>query len=37
MLLDPLRQTAAATGAIEQAIQVLRKALRTNGGLHPHR
>jgi acetyl esterase/lipase len=30
MMLNPLRETAAATGAIEQAIQVLRKALNTN-------
>jgi acetyl esterase len=30
MMLNPLRQTAAATGAIEQAIHVLRKALGTN-------
>lgn len=30
MMLNPLRGTAAATGAIEQAIQVLRKALGTN-------
>ena len=30
MMLNPLRPTAAATGAIEQAIQVLRKALGTN-------
>ncbi len=30
LMLNPLCQTAAATGAIEQAIQVLRKALRTN-------
>jgi len=29
MMLNPLRQTAASTGAIEQAIHVLRKALRT--------
>jgi len=27
MMLNPLRHTAAATGAIEQAIHVLRKAL----------
>jgi acetyl esterase/lipase len=31
MMLNPLRQTAASTAAIEQAIHVLRKALRTNG------
>ena len=30
MMLNPLRHTAAATGAIEQAIHVLRKALATN-------
>jgi acetyl esterase len=30
MMLNPLRQTAATTGAIEQAIRVLRKALRTD-------
>ena len=30
MMLNPLRETAAATGAIEQAIQVLRTALGTN-------
>lgn len=30
MMLNPLRQTAATTGAIEQAIHVLRKALGTN-------
>jgi acetyl esterase len=30
MMLNPLRHTAAATGAIEQAIHVLRKALGTN-------
>ena len=30
MMLNPLRQTAASTGAIEQAISVLRKALGTN-------
>jgi hypothetical protein len=29
-MLNPLRPTAAATGAIEQAIHVLRKALGTN-------
>ncbi|MEV0347028.1 alpha/beta hydrolase [Nonomuraea sp. NPDC050680] len=29
MMLNPLRQTAATTGAVEQAIQVLRKALGT--------
>jgi acetyl esterase/lipase len=29
MMLNPLRETAAATGAIEQAIHVLRKALGT--------
>ena len=29
MMLNPVRNTAAATGAIEQAIQVLRKALCT--------
>jgi acetyl esterase len=28
MMLNPLRDTAAATGAVEQAIHVLRKALR---------
>ena len=30
MMLNPLRQTAATTGAIEQAIHVLRKALGTD-------
>jgi acetyl esterase/lipase len=30
MMLNPLRQTATATGAIEQAIHVLRKALGTD-------
>jgi acetyl esterase/lipase len=30
MMLNPLRETAAATGAIEQAIHVLRKALGTS-------
>ncbi len=30
MMLNPLRETAAATGAIEQAIRVLRKALGTD-------
>ena len=30
MMLNPLRGTAAATGAIEQAIGVLRKALGTD-------
>jgi len=30
MMLNPLRQTAATTGAIEQAIHMLRKALGTN-------
>ncbi|HEU4948037.1 MAG TPA: alpha/beta hydrolase [Kribbella sp.] len=30
MMLNPLRQTAASTGAIEQAIHVLRKALGTD-------
>jgi acetyl esterase len=30
MMLNPLRETAAATAAIEQAIHVLRKALQTN-------
>lgn len=29
MMLNPLRETAAATGAIEQAVHVLRKALNT--------
>ncbi|WP_410791146.1 alpha/beta hydrolase [Kribbella sp. C-35] len=29
MMLNPLRETAAATGAVEQAIHVLRKALGT--------
>ena len=28
MMLNPLRESAASTGAIEQAIQVLRKALK---------
>jgi hypothetical protein len=27
MMLNPLRETAAATAAIEQAVHVLRKAL----------
>ncbi len=30
MMLNPLRQTAASTGAVEQAIHVLRKALGTD-------
>jgi len=30
MMLNPLRQTAASTAAIEQAVHVLRKALGTN-------
>jgi acetyl esterase/lipase len=30
MMLNPLRQTAASTGAIEQAVHVLREALGTN-------
>ena len=30
MMLNPLRQTAATTGAIEQAIHILRKLLGTN-------
>jgi acetyl esterase/lipase len=30
MMLNPLRSSAASTGAIEQAVQVLRKALRTS-------
>jgi acetyl esterase/lipase len=30
MMLNPLRQTAATTGAVEQAIHVLRKALGTD-------
>jgi acetyl esterase len=30
MMLNPLRETAAATAAIEQATDVLRKALKTN-------
>ena len=30
MMLNPLRQTAATTGAIEQAVHVLRKALGTD-------
>jgi acetyl esterase len=30
MMLNPLRETAASTAAIEQAIHVLRKALRTD-------
>jgi len=29
MMLNPLRGTAAATGAIERAVRVLRKALRS--------
>jgi acetyl esterase len=29
MMLNPLRETAATTGAIEQAMQILRKALKT--------
>ncbi len=29
MMLNPVRETAAATGAIEQAIHILRKALHT--------
>lgn len=30
MMVNPLRQTAATTGAVEQAIHILRKALGTN-------
>jgi acetyl esterase len=30
MMLNPLRQTAASTGAVEQAIHVLRGALGTS-------
>jgi hypothetical protein len=30
MMLNPLRDTAATTGAVEQAIHVLRKALRVS-------
>jgi acetyl esterase len=30
LMVNPLRQTAATTGALEQAIHVLRKALNTN-------
>jgi hypothetical protein len=30
MMLNPLRETAATTSAVEQAIQMLSKALRTN-------
>jgi acetyl esterase/lipase len=30
MMLNPLRETAASTAAIEQAIRILRKALGTN-------
>jgi hypothetical protein len=30
MMLNPLRDTAATTAAVEQAVHVLRKALRTN-------
>jgi acetyl esterase len=30
MMLNPVRETAAATAAIEQAIHILRKALKTN-------
>ncbi len=30
MMLNPLRETAASTGAVEQAIHVLRKALATS-------
>jgi cation transporter-like permease len=30
MTLNPVRDTAAATGAIEHAIHILRKAFRTN-------
>jgi acetyl esterase len=30
MMLNPLRETAATTGAVEQAIHMLRKALRTD-------
>jgi acetyl esterase len=29
-MLKPLRETAAITGAVEEAIHVLRKALRTD-------
>ena len=35
MMLNPLRDTAAATAAIEQAIAVLRKALGTKSSVHP--
>jgi acetyl esterase/lipase len=31
MMLNPLRETAATTAAVEQAIHVLRKALRSRG------
>jgi acetyl esterase/lipase len=31
MMLNPLRETAATTAAVEQAVYVLRKALRTEG------
>src|SRR5262249_58406255 len=31
MMLNPLRETAATTSAVEQAIHILRKALRTGG------
>jgi hypothetical protein len=30
MMLNPLREAAASTGAVEQAIHILRKALRTD-------
>jgi acetyl esterase/lipase len=30
MMLNPVRETAATTGAIEQAIHILRKALKSN-------
>jgi len=33
MMLNPLRETAASTAAIEQAIRILRKALGTNESL----
>jgi acetyl esterase/lipase len=35
MMLNPLRETAASTGAIEQAIHILRKALKTDSDPRP--
>jgi acetyl esterase len=35
MMLNPVRETAAATAAIEQAIAILRKALGTKSSILP--